>query len=264
MPPDLFRQCLENIDVKLVTLFRLFNFGEPLLHPELEEIFRSLLDSPLQTHWIEISTNAQSNAEDKLEAIVAMGGLNLLTISCDGDGTPEKYEALRPPGKWSKLMSFLGFARNLAKHYPSLHLKARCVIEQPEDKTRWQEILRPFGVVPEFRGWLQLPDSLMDKARDSVPMGTGGCAIASEARTLYVDHQGNVVPCCFHPNAAFLGNLSMNRYSDLFWGPKRMAFLEALRLRRAEMRVCNRCDMGADPKVSPSTEAVERFAHKRQ
>jgi MoaA/NifB/PqqE/SkfB family radical SAM enzyme len=258
---NIFSLCLENIDVRKITLLRLFNYGEPLLHPRLEELGRVLLDCPTDIHWIEISTNAQANAEERLEAMVAMGVVNLLTISCDGDGTPEKYEALRPPGKWSKLLSFLGFARDLAARYPKLRLQARCVIEDPTDKLRWREVLRPFGVHPEFRGWLQLPDSLLDRARETVPMGKGGCAIASDPANLYIDHRGNIVPCCFHPGAAFFGNLSQARYSDLFGGAKRRAFLDALATNRARMPVCNRCDIGADLTVSPSTQAIQRF-HK--
>ncbi|MDZ5649761.1 radical SAM/SPASM domain-containing protein [Nitrospirillum sp. BR 11828] len=257
--PELFQRCLANIDVQKITLLRLFNYGEPLLHPRLAELGRILLDSPIRIHWTEISTNAQCNAEDRLEALVAMGAINLLTISCDGDGTPAQYEALRPPAKWSKLMSFLSFARDLAARYPRLRLQARCVIDSPEDEGRWREVLKPYGVHPEFRGWIQLPDSLRDRSRDTVPMGQGVCAMVADPGNLYVDHRGNIVPCCFHPGAGLLGNLGESRYSALFAGPKRADFLESLALRRAEMRVCSRCDVGADPALSPSTEAVARF-----
>lgn len=257
--PDLFRRCLENIDVQKITLLRLFNYGEPLLHPGLEELGRILLDCPIRRHWVEISTNAQCDARARLEAVVAMGAVNLLTVSCDGDGTPARYEALRPPGKWSKLMAFLAFARDLAARYPALRLQARCVIETAEDKQRWREVLKPFGVHPEFRGWIQLPDSLRDRARGEVPVGEGGCSVASDPSRLYIDHRGNIVPCCFHPGAAFLGNLGQTPYSTLFAGPKRAAFLDALTRRRATMAVCNRCDVGADPATGPSAEAVTRF-----
>lgn len=260
--PDLFHRCVANIDVHKISLLRLFNYGEPLLHPRLEEIGRILLDCPIEINWTEISTNAQSNAEDRLEALVAMGVVNFLTISCDGDGTPAKYEALRPPAKWSKLLSFLSFARGLAARYPALHLRARCVVEDPADKLRWREVLKPYGVHPEFRGWIQLPDSLRDRSRGNVPMGEGGCAIAADPSYLYVNHRGNVVPCCFHPGAGLLGNLGESRYSALLSGPERAVFLEALALRRAEMPVCSRCDVGADLNASQSTEAVTQF-HRR-
>lgn len=259
---ELFARCLENIDVQKVTLFRLFNYGEPLLHPKLAELGRILKDSALKMHWVEISTNAQCKAEDTLEALAAMGLVNILTISCDGDGTPARYEALRPPARWSRLMSFLSFARDLAARYPRLHLQARCVIETPEDALRWREVLKPYGVNPQFRGWLQLPDSLRDKEQETVPMGQGGCAIASDPNSLYVDHRGNVVPCCFHPGAAFLGNLGEHRYSTLFSSARRTEFLDALKTRRASMPICNRCDVGAGMTDNPSTEAVMRFQQK--
>lgn len=262
--PDLFQRCLANIDVQKISLLRYFNYGEPLLHPRLEELGRIVLDCPTDIRWREISTNAQCNAEERLEAMVAMGAVNLLTISCDGDGTPAKYEALRPPAKWSRLMSFLAFSRDLAARYPGLKRQVRCVIEEPADALRWHEVLKPFGVRPEFRGWIQLPDSLLDKRRDTVVMGEGGCAIALDPDSLYIDHRGYIVPCCFHPGAAFLGNLGQSRYSDLYAGPKRAAFLDALTTRRAGMPICNRCEMGGDKQASPAAEAVTLFQQKVQ
>lgn len=259
---DLFERCIANIDVTKINLFRFFNYGEPLLHPNLEDLGRILIASPIHIRWVEISTNAQSNAEERLEALVAMGLVNLVTISCDGDGTSERYEALRPPGKWSKLMSFLSFARDLAARYPGLHLQARCVIENLEDKQRWRDVLKPFGVRPDFRGWMQLPDSLRDREQDAVPMGEGGCAIASDPNYLYVDHRGNIVPCCFHPGAAFLGNLADSRYSALFASARRANFLEALKTQRASIPVCNRCDVGASLAASPSIAALTHFKQR--
>jgi radical SAM protein with 4Fe4S-binding SPASM domain len=91
-------------------------------------------------------------------------------------------------------------------------------------------------------------------------MGTGGCAIAADPGNLYVDHRGNIVPCCFHPGAALLGNLGQDRLSMLRAGDRRAAFLRALETRRAAMPVCNRCEMGADWGLGPPTEAVTRFS----
>lgn len=257
--PELFQRCLAHIDVQKISLLRYFNYGEPLLHPQLEDLGRIVLESPIDMRWREISTNAQCNAEDRLAAMVAMGAVNILTISCDGDGTPASYEALRPPAKWSRLMSFLAFARDLAARYPALRLQARCVIEGPGDARRWREVLKPFGVRPEFRGWIHLPDSLMDKARDGIAMGQGGCGVVLNPDYLYIDHRGRIVPCCFHPGAAFLGDLGQHLYSEIHAGPKRAAFIDALATRRAEMPICNRCEMGGDMQASPATEAVMMF-----
>jgi len=34
--PEAFDVCLQNVDVKRVKVMRLFNFGEPFLHPDLK------------------------------------------------------------------------------------------------------------------------------------------------------------------------------------------------------------------------------------
>lgn len=37
--------------------------------------------------------------------------LTRLVVSCDGDGTPESYERLRPPSRWERLIEFLERAK---------------------------------------------------------------------------------------------------------------------------------------------------------
>jgi len=68
-----------------------------------------------------------------------------------------------------------------------------------------------------------------------------GRGIASDPAKHYADHRGNIVPCGFHPDADVLA---------------------ALATRRADMPICNRGDVGADPMLSPSPEAVTRFQQK--
>src|SRR5581483_1018256 len=44
--PSDFAACLSNIDVEHVALFRLFNYGEPLLHDDLPGVFDALESAP--------------------------------------------------------------------------------------------------------------------------------------------------------------------------------------------------------------------------
>ena len=106
-----FRRCMANVDVQYVQYLRLFNFGEPLLHDNLTGIFAILLEQPWRADVVEISTNAQFCHWEDFSTALQLGVLDRLVVSCDGDGTPEQYEALRPPGKWDKLIEFLVRAR---------------------------------------------------------------------------------------------------------------------------------------------------------
>ena len=84
-----FRICLGNIDVNSVKTFRLFNFGEPLLHPNLVEIVLEIPKQSWTTKDIEISTNAQYFNEDVMTDLFKTNIITHLSVSCDGDGTPD-------------------------------------------------------------------------------------------------------------------------------------------------------------------------------
>lgn len=112
--PALFAQCLRNIDVRKVLTFRLFNFGEPLLHDDLPAIFDVLqTEPPFAIKRLELSTNAQFVRWDQFEEVLSRRLLTRLVVSCDGDGTAASYERMRPPAKWRNLLEFLRKAREM-------------------------------------------------------------------------------------------------------------------------------------------------------
>lgn len=256
--PELFRTCLRNLDVERVLDMKLFLFGEPLLHPQLEELGAILRDeAPFELDVLEISTNAQSKAQAKLETLAAMGVLNRLAISCDGDATAERYEALRPPAKWPRLLSFLAFASDLRRRHPQLQVVARSIIEQPDDAKRWRAILEPLGIDCDFRGWKHLPDASRNMTGREVRVGQGPCFYATERRWLFVNHLGEAVPCCIHPRAGVLGNLGKQRFSTLLAGPMRQAFIDRMANSLAGMRVCGNCELGpADARGASAGKAL--------
>jgi radical SAM protein with 4Fe4S-binding SPASM domain len=254
--PALFARCLSNIDVPAVRDFNLFNYGEPLLHDDLPAIAEIVAKSPLQIGSLEISTNAQFARWDQIEAVVAMRVLNRFIVSCDGDGTPESYERLRPPGKWSVLMDFLRrLAEIRAKHDPDLQLVTRTIITSGAHRESWRAILEPLGWSSDFRGWKILPEALNQSERVPVP-GTGVCRfLETPGQHLYVNVDGTVVPCCAHPGAGDLGSLAMNTFREILSGSKRNAFVETMRTARSTMPVCSGCEWGPTSHPGPSDDA---------
>lgn len=259
-----FRKCIENVDVDSIQYLRLFNFGEPLLHENLTGILEVLRDQPWRAEILEISTNAQYCNWDDFTSALQLGVLDRLVVSCDGDGTPQKYEALRPPSKWEKLIEFLQRARMLRDMYaPSLSLITRTIVEDVDSMNRWREVLLPLGWEPEFRDWKVLPESKenmtgrdvivpMDVCTFVAPSSRFGELYHGEVNQLYVDANGTVVPCCAHPKAADLGSLMDQRVSELLISPKRRAFIRQLESDRSSIPVCNQCEFGPpeDPGVS--------------
>lgn len=253
---DEFRRCIENVDVEYVQFLRLFNFGEPLLHENLTGIFQVLQEQPWKADILEISTNAQYCNWDDFESALGMGILDRLVVSCDGDGTPESYEALRPPSKWPKLLEFLRRAKTLRdKCAPGTQLITRTIVEDEAAIKRWNDILLPLGWEPEFREWKVLPESKENMTGRAVHAPADVCTFIApshrfgeryhgEVNQLYVDASGTVVPCCAHPAARKLGSLRHQRASELLNSPERAAFVSLLETDRASVPICNQCEFG--------------------
>ena len=83
-----FARCLRNIDVSHIHTFRLFNYGEPLLHKQLAECVEQIPQQSWKASIVEISTNGQKVYWDNFEEMLKLQVVNRLIISCDGDGTP--------------------------------------------------------------------------------------------------------------------------------------------------------------------------------
>lgn len=135
-----FRTCLGNIDVEHIHTMRLFNFGEPLLHKHLAEIISVIPQQRWKVSIVEISTNAQLVNWADFENALKLEVVNRLVVSCDGDGTPEEYERLRTPSKWSHLLEFLDRARELRDRWsPALQLvtKPLCAVLRTRSVERY-------------------------------------------------------------------------------------------------------------------------------
>lgn len=238
-----FKTCLQNIDVKRVYLLRLFNFGEPLLHPDVPGLLAIIKGLKFNTGWVEISTNAQHHNFPMLAEIFKVGVLSQVVVSCDGEGTAEDYERLRPPATWDRLMEFLAVASEYRDKYaPNTKLATRIICETEVGRRRWTELLDSLGWIPYFRSWIPLPGSELNPL-SSIPLRRNEVCLCLKNYTLYVDYDGTVVPCCAHPRAGTLGNLREQRYSDILNSLKREEFVKSMRSNRRMMPICGKCEV---------------------
>lgn len=260
-----FATILGNIDVEHIHTLRLYNFGEPLLHRDLTGIVALIPQQRFKVSVLEISTNAQQVDWDDLERMLRLEVLTRLVVSCDGDGTPESYERLRPPSRWERLIEFLERAAKLRDRWaPATQLLTRTVVQKPEDMQRWSEILRPRGWTPEFRNWMVLPNSKDNMTGRIVRAKNESCVYFAEPSEfphhpwhgeingLYMDADGTVVPCCMHPRAGVLGNLKTQKYSEIRSGQARAQMIAEMRDHRAGMSVCGTCEVGPAGNEGPS------------
>lgn len=258
MSPEDFGACLGNVDVAEVKVLRLFNFGEPLLHPDVPAILSLIPCQRFHVRNVELSTNAQAHDFAMLAEVFKTGVLDTLVVSCDGDGTPAEYERLRPPARWEKLLEFLARSKELRNaHGPRTRLITRTICETPEGQGRWMELLAPWGYSPQFRGWLSLPGSRENPSGRAPAAGNEVCAYL-QRRTLYVDFDGAVVACCVHPRAGVFGNLKEARYSEIVRGTARTAMLRQLKHCRQDMPICGKCEIG--PRRHGMAKVLRRIA----
>jgi radical SAM protein with 4Fe4S-binding SPASM domain len=245
---DDFVTCLRQIDVQHIKLFRVFNYGEVLLHPKLPELVRQLPQQAYTIDRVEICTNAQHHDWPKFEEVLKTGVITNLVVSCDGDGTPEEYERLRPPAKWERLIEFLIKARELRDQCaPQIELLTRNICVTEEGRQRWHEVVTPLGWTPSFRGWFPLPEASMDW---SVKVPKGACKPMYTARKhLYVDTDGAVVPCCFHPRAFVLGNLHQQTFRQIMTGMRYKMMLLRMEFARRSMVVCGKCGVSGQQSI---------------
>jgi radical SAM protein with 4Fe4S-binding SPASM domain len=241
--PDDFDACLRNIDVEHILFLRLFNFGEPLLHRRLAEVLECIPRQRWSVGSVEVSTNAQFTDWDDLEEAIKLRVLNSISVSCDGDGTPEDYERLRPPSKWERLVEFVDRVTALRDRYdPQLELMTRTICTDPKAKARWRSLLGSRRWASEFRGWLYLPESEKNMTGREIKAPDGICGFVSQFNRLYCDWDGTVIPCCAHPRAGVLGNLHESTYNEIMRSYARAEFVSRMAKDRAAMPICNACE----------------------
>ncbi len=269
MPLENFRRILGNLDIEKIHTLRLFNYGEPLLHKELSKLVAIIPEQKFKTSIVEISTNAQQVYWKDFEEVVRLEVVNKLVVSCDGDGTPEDYEAKRPPSKWENLIEFLERARILRDRYaPAMQLITSTVCMDAIHRKRWEDVLIPRGWTPKFRRWMALPQSAVNMTGSVPVIPQSQCLYVANAdrfashkwagqiNLLYVDYDGTVVPCCQHPRAGVLGNLLDNSYNEILFGKKRADFVAQLEHNRLDLPVCGKCDVGPPESPGPSFSAA--------
>jgi len=108
MPVDKFRDMLERIKHHPIKEGKLMGMGEPMLHPQFDEICKIFKEYFPQAFLI-VATNCQypltAGSKMRRKFDECMKYIDLMYFSIDG--YKDSYERDRSPAKWSKLISFL-------------------------------------------------------------------------------------------------------------------------------------------------------------
>jgi MoaA/NifB/PqqE/SkfB family radical SAM enzyme len=155
MSVDQFRHIVNEIKGK-TSAVSLYYYGDPLVHPHLEEICRIARDAGLNVH---ISTNFSfALSDDRIKRIV-QSGLTHLTVCVDGL-SQEKYQLTRVGGRIERVLANLErvcrFRREYGQNYPRVEVQYIKFQHNVDEEEKARALFTAMGVdrVTSFWGWL--------------------------------------------------------------------------------------------------------------
>lgn len=222
------------------------SIGEPLLHPRLPQMIAWLKDRDVADDY-EVVTNASLLTPDLSKALID-AGLTRLCVSVQGM-TAEKYKSVCDYKVdmsvfISNLKSFYDYSRGKCR----LHIKT---VDIALDKGEDEAFLSTFGdicdsihidnVIPLYRDVDY--DFLSGEEKGLYKEQSKPIAVCSPLfYTLYVNADGDVIPCCIVPYALSYGNVHQTDIVSMWNGAKRRAFLELhLKKKRRAHPICRDC-----------------------
>ena len=240
MPMDLFRQIVGEISELGPSEIRLFNFGEPLLHPRLCEMVDYCREKSLPAIF---QTNGLLLTERYIHDLLATG-LDYIGVSVNGLNAQE-YETIRPGYSFDTIRANLQRLRRMATGAGRplhIHINAQILKEDKE------------GRMPEIREYVKSWDGVADSLSvsglsvfDKIAFVNRGTVRESDLAQLprkpdakikctepfdrlIVKWDGRVTVCCADFDAKMvIGHADRQRIADL-WNSR------ALNLLRNEIR----------------------------
>jgi radical SAM protein with 4Fe4S-binding SPASM domain len=150
MDMALYRQIIDSAAALGPSEIHLFNFGEPVLHPELHEMVRYAGQNGLKALF---QTNGLIIDEAQIRRLLE-AGLRYIGVSVNGL-TPQEYEAIRPGHSFQRLYSNLTRLRQIIDDSGrpcTLHFVAQILKEEAEDRATDIESFK--------QTWFAIADSL--------------------------------------------------------------------------------------------------------
>ncbi len=184
----------------------LYTWGDPMTHPDLDELCRITTDADLQTH---ISTNFSFNLPDRRIRSIVESGLTHLTVCVDGL-SQEKYQRTRVGGRidWvlRNLERVCKVRKELGQEYPLVEVQFIKYQHNVDELEEAEKLVLGMGVDQFTHYWGDLhnladlmPDQyevVRPKPRESLPH----CYWPHFSTV--IKYNGDVIPCCDHRAAA--------------------------------------------------------------
>ncbi len=262
MSPALFQRVVEAL-APTVSAISLYNYGEPLLHPDIAALVRVAHDAGIEQ--VEITTNGTILPAGVEDALVE-AGLDAIRISIDG-ATQESYAQYRVGGELAKIWKHIDRIRAARERHgsPTPLIEAQFVVNRHNEHE-----LEPFRALCAEHG----VDRVRFKTFNALMTGpayakAGRSFLPASSRLLrYTDREtltirdryklsqcawpwqrivvnadGAIVPCCYDFNGRHrLGSFA--REGEWWETDARHAFRDRLRSDPMGIDICSVCPVG--------------------
>lgn len=272
MDTAVFRQIIDII-APSVWKAKLYNYGEPLLHPRLPDFVKYTKNAGIE--WVEISTNGMLLTAELSEKLISTG-LDFLRISIDGIDQ-DTYSKYRRGGLvdqvWKNLRELRKLRDQVRKIRPVIEVQclATCNTEDKLDELRQKALhdgaddfrVKTFNAFMSGESMARLGSSFLpndrrlsryrnyDKLEYRKKYQLPSCRWPYER--LVVNADGTIVPCCYDFNANYvLGSFSSTQ-KQWWWTPERQHFIKHLEESQSSIEMCARCPVGV-PNLTASMD----------
>ena len=238
MSLDDWEKLLDGIKHHPIEEAKLMGMGEPMLHPQFDEVCRMFKEVFPNCRLI-VATNCQYNIKEGLEFRrkfqECLKYIDVLYFSIDGWG--ESYERDRAPAKWSKLLKFLKDFETINRHDcdyvvnyvvnaynvddiekvdklrvdNNLGMLRLNIAQIWDENTKMSDDLATSGYSKEQLDYLKSTwgDNIMGRSKWDFK----DCFWVKEG--LYTTVEGHVKMCCMNTGAKSFGNLFENSIDEI-------------------------------------------------
>ena len=234
MPLPKFREMLEGIKHHPIKEAKLMGMGEPMLHPQFDEVCKTFKEY-FPDAFLIVATNCQypvkPNTKMGIKFENCMKYIDLLYLSIDG--YKESYERDRSPAKWDKLINFLedfkhmdrsncrvtcNYVINPDNVYDIQIIKDKIVDVYKLEELRlniaqnWSEDKSmPGGYKQEDIKYIK--ENWKQNIKGKEDWDFSDCFWVKEG--IYTTVEGNVKMCCLNTGAEPFGNLFENTIDEI-------------------------------------------------
>ncbi len=240
---DLFKEIIDQA-AGWVSHLQIANFGEPLLHPRIEEMIRYAAE---RGFFVELFTNGLQLDDDRCEMLVR-SGTGKVNVSIDALNA-ETYKLLRGTDLQPVLDNLKGLSitrKRLNSHAPFIVIAAADLAANPGQPKSIQERARILGA----DSWYVTPSmnwaGMVEGAPTIKPKGADYAGCLFPWYLVNVSYEGIVTPCCIDAELRNqVGDISKQNLRDIWNGPQIRKLRRSLVGRDivtlSEISACHKC-----------------------